>query len=66
MDIYDKEISNGVDPTHELRNDRSVTNERFIINMIKDSMEKDKLRDKELLLASITRSNSVLTKRHYP
>ena len=36
-----------------------VTNERFIINM-----EKDKLRD--IVIISITRSNSVLTKRHYP
>ena len=24
MDIYDKEISNGVDPTHELRNDKEL------------------------------------------
>ena len=33
MDIYDKDISIGVDPTHELRNDSSdpVSNERFII-----------------------------------
>ena len=51
MDSSDNQNSNYSDRIHELRDDNPDlgTNERFIINLIKESMEKDKLRDKECL-----------------
>ena len=60
----DNQNSNYSDRIHELRDDNSdpATNERFIINLIKESMEKDKLRDK--VFRNIRRSNIVFKKRN--